>query len=199
LYFRAPVGVELRCTAGTVGWRIDTRAHGGYVVGAGSTRPEGSYRVMRDRPVAELPSWLERALTPPPPPEPGPAIELPAVSAGAYVRAIVAGETRGVADAQTGTRHHTLLRAARTLGRLVGGGELAEDDARRALLDAASRHISVDGCTAAEVHRTISDGLAYGQQLPRRIIRHPPSAANPRGWRRQDSAGRTAVPPSPSL
>jgi hypothetical protein len=39
LYFRAPVRVELRCTAGTVGWRIDTRARGGYVVGAGSTRP----------------------------------------------------------------------------------------------------------------------------------------------------------------
>jgi copper chaperone CopZ len=142
LYFRAPVGVELRCTAGTVGWRIDTRADGGFVVGAGSIRPDGSYRVIRSGPVAELPGWLLRALTPPPP-ELGPPRELPAARAGAYVRAIVAGEMREVANARTGTRHHTLLKAARTLGRLVGGGELAEDDARRALLAAASGH---DGC-----------------------------------------------------
>ena len=198
LYFRAPAGVELRCTAGTVGWRIDTRAHGGYVVGVGSTRPHGRYRVMRDGPVAELPSWLERALTPPPP-EPTPPLELPEVRADAYVRAIVAGETREVADARTGTRHHTLLKAARTLGRLVGGGELAEDDARRALLDAASGHVGVDDCTAAEVHRAISDGLAYGKQRPRRITRHQRSAVNPHGWSRQDSTGRFAAPPSPSL
>jgi hypothetical protein len=191
--------VELRNSAGRVGWRIDTRAHGGYVVGAGSTRPDGPYRVMRDRPVAELPGWLERALTPPPPPEPPPPLELPAMRADAYVRAIVVGETRDVADARTGTRHQTLLKAARTLGRLVGGGELAEDDARRALLDAASGHIGVDDCTAGEVHRAISDGLTYGKQMPRRLTRRQLSAANLHGWSRPDSAGRSAAPPSPSL
>ncbi|MGH3821003.1 MAG: hypothetical protein ACRDRE_25335 [Pseudonocardiaceae bacterium] len=64
------------------------------------------------------------------------------------------------------TRHHTLLKAARVLRRLVGGGELAGDDARAALLDAAGGHVGVDGCTAVEVHQTINDGLAYGRRLP---------------------------------
>ena len=41
LYFRAPPEVELRNTAGMLGWRIDTRARGGYVVGAGSIRAGG--------------------------------------------------------------------------------------------------------------------------------------------------------------
>ena len=170
LYFRAPAGVALRNTVGSVGWRIDTRAHGGYVVGAGSVRDDGRYRVGRGGRVAELPDWLLRALTPPPP-APGPSMQLCPHRASAYVRAIVEGEAHDVAVARTGTRHHTLLKAARTLGRLVGGGELAEDDARAALLEAAARHVGVDGCVVDEVTRTIDDGLGYGKRLPRRIGR----------------------------
>jgi hypothetical protein len=63
------------------------------------------------------------------------------------------------------------LRAARTLGRLVAGGELPEQQARARLLDAARGHIDVDECTAREVTRDIDDGLAYGQRLPRRLPR----------------------------
>ena len=37
LYFTAPPGMTLRNTAKRLGWLIDTRAHGGYVVAAGST------------------------------------------------------------------------------------------------------------------------------------------------------------------
>jgi hypothetical protein len=129
-----------------------------------------------------------------------PPLELPTVRAGAYVRAIVAGEARQVAGARTGTRHRTLLKASRTLGRLVGGGELAEDDAWRALLDAAAGHVGVDGCTPAEVRRTIGDGLAFGKRLPRRITRDPPSvsqAANGSRWAGRVSPGR-AAPPAPA-
>lgn len=36
LYYRAPTNVQLRNTAGELGWLIDTRAHGGMVVAAGS-------------------------------------------------------------------------------------------------------------------------------------------------------------------
>lgn len=154
--------------------KIDTRAHGGYVVGAGSRRDEGNYEVIHGGPVAELPAWLIRALTPAPSPEPGPPMQLPYRRASAYVRAIVEGEAHNVVAAQTGTRHHSLLKAARTLGRLIGGGELAEDEARDALLDAAAGHIGVDGCTVEEVRQTIDDGIAYGKQLPRRIGRARP-------------------------
>lgn len=70
LYFRQPSGVRLRNTQGALGWRIDTRGHGGYVIAAGSVRPEGLYRVAKRSPVAELPDWLITVLTPPPAPTP---------------------------------------------------------------------------------------------------------------------------------
>jgi hypothetical protein len=81
----------------------------------------------------------------------------------------VEGEAALVAAARTGTRHDTLLKAARTLGRLVGGGELEERTAREALLDAAAGHVGIDGCTAAEVARTVDDGLGFGRRMPRRV------------------------------
>lgn len=174
LYFRSPPGLVLRNTAGSLGWKIDSRSVGGYCVAAGSAGADGVYRVVRDGEVAELPGWLARLLTPPAPPAPGPPMELPAGRASAYVQAIVDGETRAVAAARTGTRHRVLLKAARTLGRLVGGGELADQDARAALLEASSGHVGIDGCTVEEVHRTIEDGVAYGKRLPRRVSRPQP-------------------------
>lgn len=170
LYYRAPREPQLRNTAGTLGWRIDTRAWGGYVVAAGSRCGGRSYRLTHRGPVAELPGWLAHALTPPPS-EPTSPLRLPPYRADAYVRTIVDSETRAVAAARTGTRHHALLKAARTLGRLVGGGELTQDEARQALLTAAVGHIGVDDCTADEIARTVADGIAYGKQLPRQVTR----------------------------
>lgn len=46
-----------------------------------------------------------------------------------------------------------------------------------ALLDAAAGQVGVEGWTAAEVQRTISDGLACGQRLPQRITGNLGSAA----------------------
>ncbi|MFC4943229.1 bifunctional DNA primase/polymerase [Pseudonocardia sp. GCM10023141] len=177
LYFRSPPGLVLRNTAGSLGWKIDSRSVGGYCVAAGSAAEHGVYRVVRGGEVAELPDWLARALTPAPPPALGPPMELSARRASAYVRAIVESEARAVAAASTGTRHRVLLTAARNLGRLVGGGELADHDARAALWEACSGHIGIDGCTAEEVHRTIEDGVAYGERLPRWVSRAQPGTA----------------------
>lgn len=171
LYFRLPDGVTCRNSAGSLGWRVDSRSTGGYVVAAGSVREQGPYRVTRSGSVATLPEWLAHALAPPAPPDSRPARQLPDRRASAYVRAIVVRETDAVASAQSGTRHHTLLSAARTLGQLVGGDELTEHEARALLLNASVVHVGVDGCTAVEVSRTVSDGLAYGRRCPRRITR----------------------------
>jgi hypothetical protein len=111
---------------------------------------------------------------------------LPEHRADAYVRAIVDGEACAVMAARPGTRHNTLLAAARTLGRLVGGGELAEATARAVLQDASAVHIGVDGCTLREVVRTIDDGIAYGKRLPRQIARD-----------RLGQAPRTDIPVAP--
>src|SRR5882757_3293043 len=57
---------ELRNTQGRLGWRIDTRAAGGYVLAAGSTTATGTYAVLDDRTPMPLPRWLTARLTPPP-------------------------------------------------------------------------------------------------------------------------------------
>lgn len=173
LYFRAPAGVSLRCTVGTLGWRVDTRAQGGFVVAAGSVRPQGRYRVRRAVPIAPLPSWLADKLTPPPAPEPV-DLRLPATQASAYVQAIVDSEADTVACAEYGTRHNALIRAASSLGRLVAAGELDTAAARSVLYRAASVHIGVHDFTEAEAQRTITDGLAYGTRRPRYITDRAP-------------------------
>jgi hypothetical protein len=174
LYFRSPSGLVLRNTAGSLGWKIDSRAVGGYCVAAGSVREDGVYRVVRGGEIAELPGWLVQALTPAPRSELGPPMELSARRASAYVRAVMETETRAVTAARTGTRHRVLLKAARSLGRLVGGGELTDEAARAALSEAASGHIGVDGCTLGEVQRTIADGVEFGKRLPLRVSRARP-------------------------
>jgi hypothetical protein len=196
-YFAAPPGVELRNTAGSVAWKVDSRAHGGYCVAAGSVAARGEYRVMRAGRVAALPGWLLEALTPPRPVLGAGSTSAPVVSrsrrqAGAYVRAIVDGETRAVLDARTGTRHHTLLRAARRLGQLVGGGELGEEQARAVLLEAAAGHVGVDGCTVSEIVRTVEDGLSYGRRLPRRVRRSDPSTDSGSAVKREPETEREA-------
>lgn len=189
LYFRAPSNVPLRNSAGAVAWKVDVRAKGGYILAAGSVRDQGIYQVERQVPVAELPAWLARALAPRPAPTPGNPLQLPRGRSTAYVRAIVEREARLVVTARTGTRHSTLLKAARTLGRLVGGEELVESDARTALHTAAAGHIGIDGTTPAEVHQTIEDGLRYGIQLPRRVTGSPVRTSSSNRWARP-SPGR---------
>jgi hypothetical protein len=177
LYFAAPAGLELRNTVGRLGWRIDTRAAGGYVVGPGSALHVAGhirrYRILREAPVAALPDWIATALT---------AASIPRVLAGhlsaslppaarvsPYVLAAVTGETQAVAHAVPGTRNHTLFRAAANLGELLGAGVLDEPTARDALLTAAQIHCGIDGFTAAEARRTIDNGLTRGRRNPRTI------------------------------
>ena len=67
LYFTAPPGITLRNTAKRLGWLIDTRAHGGYVVAAGSTVDRRPYTVLVDEDPAPLPGWLTDRLADPAP------------------------------------------------------------------------------------------------------------------------------------
>ncbi|WP_280382918.1 bifunctional DNA primase/polymerase [Nocardia wallacei] len=168
LYFRSPPQADLGNSTGRLGWRLDTRGIGGYVVAPGSRCSGGVYRIVRRNPIADLPDWLVEALTPSPPPPRHPLV-LPDYRAHAYITKILRSEADAVISAPTGQRHLTLLRAAGALGRLVGGGELDEHDARAVLHDAARRHIGYDGFTEAEAARTIDDGLAYGAARPRHI------------------------------
>jgi hypothetical protein len=175
LYFTRPAGTRLPNTAGRLGWRIDTRGQGGYVVAAGSVlragRHQPTYRVLHDIPVAPLPDWITDALT---------RTDTPTVQTmqarpwhqHAYVRAALTGEARTVAQARPGTRNQTLFRAAASLGELLGAGLLDHTTATDTLIAAARPHIGVAGFTQAEAHRTIANGLARGRRNPRFTSSH---------------------------
>lgn len=178
LYFKRPADLDLRNTAGRLGWRIDTRARGGYVVAAGSVRREGRYRLTLDTEIAPLPGWLRTGLTPPPRPRVPAAGERTIGAVDAYVRAAVTAECDALRAARVGTRHHQLHMAARILGEFVGAGRLAEPAARQTLLGAVAVHLGIDGFSEHEAAATIAHGLANGMQRPR--VLSPGNRGGPR-------------------
>ncbi|REE96633.1 bifunctional DNA primase/polymerase [Thermomonospora umbrina] len=178
LYFTAPDRVQLRNTAGSkgkgLGWCIDTRAHGGYVVGPGSfvDLPDGTgpYTVTHNAPAAPLPDWLTELLTSPAAP-PSLSASVGVGDLDAYVQTALKEEAARVRDAQPGGRNFALNKAAYNLGRLVAADVLPEDLARVALTDAVSVHFASGSFTPAEATATITAGLAAGTRNPRTITK----------------------------
>ncbi|MFY1625507.1 bifunctional DNA primase/polymerase [Micromonospora sp. WMMD735] len=166
LYYRHPTnGPTLRNTAGTVGWLIDTRAHGGYVVAPGSTVAGRPYTVDLDTDPAPLPDWIAALLEPAPlPPQRPVVVDLPGGRERAYVRTALERECARVTDAPD---HHNdaLYRAAVAVGQLVAGGALSADEATTALEHA--------GISAGLRHRatlaTIASGFKAGARRPRQV------------------------------
>ncbi|MGH3755048.1 MAG: bifunctional DNA primase/polymerase [Pseudonocardiaceae bacterium] len=169
LYYTAPPWVTLRNTHGMIGWKIDTRAHGGYIVAPGSPVPPGGYELIDDRDPVELPGWLHQALTPTPPPTPSAPILAAAANPSGYVTAAVRGECQRVRMAPPHQHNAVLCRAAYALGQLIGAGLLPDATARAELTAAADSLIRADcDCTLREVARVITAGLAAGARNPRR-------------------------------
>ncbi|MEU4672430.1 bifunctional DNA primase/polymerase [Amycolatopsis sp. NPDC023774] len=173
LYYAAPGDVTLRSTAGErgngLGWKVDTRAWGGYVVAPGTPIGADRYGFLFDGPVEPLPAWLVQRLTPKPLPAP-PALPVrPAHNRrDKYLTAAIKAEAGKVADAST-NRNATLYGAALALGQLVAGGALTEDEVRAALLTAAGRHIGTDQFTRRGAEATITSGLRAGRNRPRTV------------------------------
>jgi hypothetical protein len=169
LYYTAPAGVALRNTHDLIGWKIDTRAHGGYVVAPGNPVVPGGYELIDDRDPVALPGWLHQALTPKPPTALSASVQTFAVSPSAYTSAAVRGEAQRVRTAPPGRHNAVLCRAAYALGQLVGAEVLDYATARTELTAAARGLIGADcDCTPAEVARVITAGLAAGTRNPRR-------------------------------
>jgi len=166
LYYSVDAASTLRNTAGRAGWRIDSRGRGGYIVAAGSRRPDGVYAVARRARIASLPTWMVPLFTPPAWAEPEPVDfgDVRPLSDSRRQR-YLDKVTAGVAGAESGTAHDTLVRAAYTLGRLVRGGEFDDDEVRSALHIAAQAR----GIPSYEADEAITDGLAKGAQLGRRL------------------------------
>ncbi|MEQ4209900.1 bifunctional DNA primase/polymerase [Actinopolymorpha sp. B9G3] len=170
LYYRHPDGTLLRNTTGgttgSLGWKIDTRAHGGYVAAPGTRLPNGPYVVVRDVDPAPLPGWLAERLTPRPlPPQRPIHIQLAPDRHGRYLTAAINRQLRHIATAGEGQRNNALYMSACLLGQLVAGGALDEDTVRTALTRAALDA----GLRPREVDRTIASGLTDGAKRPRSV------------------------------
>jgi hypothetical protein len=161
--------VALRNTHDVIGWKIDTRAHGGYVVAPGSPVPPSGYELIDDRDPVELPGWIHQALTPRPPTALSAPAQTVATNPDGYTSAAVLGEVQRVRTAPPGQHNAVLCRASYALGQLIGAGLLDHGSARAELTAAASALIGADcDCTPAEVTRVITAGLAAGTRNPRR-------------------------------
>jgi hypothetical protein len=155
LYFRAPdTGGPWRNTAGRVGWHIDSRAGGGYVLAAGSMVGGRRYTLVHDRPPIELPAWIAQRLAPSPAPA-SPA-EGWAPKGRGYAPAALAGEVQRVLDAPVGQRNAALNRATWNLARHIVTGVLARGDVEDALQVAGE---AVGGQSAAGVAATIRSAI----------------------------------------
>ncbi|MDI5967157.1 bifunctional DNA primase/polymerase [Streptantibioticus silvisoli] len=161
-YFAVPDGTELPAsTIGTLGWKVDTRCRGGYVVAVGSVLDGSPYRCEVDEPPAPVPASLliSKEGRPSRTPQFTPGQWAHRMNdADAYSRAALTGEADRVRTAPGGRRNATLFRAAAALGRLVAAGTLPRDVAEGALTDAAF----TAGLDEPEIRRTLASGIARG-------------------------------------
>jgi hypothetical protein len=162
LYYRAPAGrAEWRNTAGQLGWHIDTRAGGGYVVAAGSVVDGRRYPVVRSVPPVELPRWLAEELAPTSAPvQPagsasGPRA-VPPRAGHRYGARALEGEVERVLDAPVGQRNAALNRAAWNLARHIRAGLRSRQVVEHALWEAG---VAAGGQTPAGVAATIRSAI----------------------------------------
>ncbi|MGY4967032.1 bifunctional DNA primase/polymerase [Streptomyces sp. 900105245] len=158
LYFTAPSGVRLKCSANRLGPHIDTRAWGGYVVAPGSTTPDGAYEVADDAPVAPLPAWLAALLTEQPKPATVPLAPVRTGTRAAQVAlerecAVIMAATQGGPDG----RNNTLHKSACKVARFVAWGDLPRHVAEQAIQGAGES----TGLPPAECRTTIRSAMDW--------------------------------------
>ncbi|MGW5172933.1 bifunctional DNA primase/polymerase [Streptomyces sp. NPDC004082] len=156
LYFTAPPGVRIGCTAGTIADSVDTRAWGGYVVAAGSLTPAGPYEPLCGPVAAPLPSWLQSILQPAPKAPQAPSVAV-AGQSRRYADVALAAESRNVSTAQVGQREAALFRAARALGRFVAWGDLPRHVVEQALQEGGESA----GLSASQCRSTLRSALDW--------------------------------------
>ncbi len=162
LYFTTPAGVRLPSSKGVLAKKIDTRAWGGYVVAPGSTTPDGDYTLLDDAPVAPLPGWLLRTLTPAPKPRtPGPIT--PARNATRLAQVVLDRECTKVASAPVGDRERKLFEGARAMGRFVAWGDIPRCEVEEAFQSAGE----AAGLKAYECRSTLRSALNWSIRTAR--------------------------------
>ncbi len=157
LYCRAPdTGGPWRNTAGRLGWHIDTRAAGGYVVAAGSVVDGRPYHVLCAAQPLQLPSWLAARLAPAPPSTSATPTAVPFSAGHSYGTRALEGEVERVLEAPVGQRNAALNRAAWNLARHIATGLLPRHVVERALWEAG---VAAGGQTPTGVAATVRSAI----------------------------------------
>ncbi|MFF9733708.1 bifunctional DNA primase/polymerase [Streptomyces albidoflavus] len=183
LVYLAPAGAAVRNTARTLGFCLDTRAAGGYVVGIGSEVDGAPYVLEDGSPTgpAVLPEWLLHLITAAPtPPKGGGAPRRADVVARLremtrqgtreqrWAAGILRSECDELAAMTAGGRNNRLNLAAYRAGQLVAAGLVDQAVAEEHLTEAAqAAGLGVD--TPREVEKTIRSGMTAGLARPRRM------------------------------
>ena len=174
LYFARPTPGEgeadLGNSAGRLGWLIDTRGTGGYVVGAGSRIDGKPYRVVDvSQQVADLPAWMTEQLRHPEPSGRGPELPDDARRRHAWLETAIRNEVARVLRSAPHTHNESLFTASRALGRLVAAGELDPITVRGALLAAGE----AVGQPVKEARATIESGLTHAARRTANRVDRP--------------------------
>ena len=190
LYFRAPK-CRVPNSTSRIAKGVDIKGDGGYVVGPGSTTPDGVYRFARRRgpddvEIAEAPARLLKMLAPAPAPanegvKPAEIPETQRERALNYADAARQRELERLGKTPKHQRNNTLNICAFKLGQFLPHGLLD----RKSVADQLAQVASRIGLDPQEIRPTIESGLAAGARHPRRL----PFLKEP--------AQRVAVPPSP--
>ncbi|WP_331719490.1 bifunctional DNA primase/polymerase [Streptomyces xanthophaeus] len=183
LIFRAPDS-EVRNTARSLGWCIDTRAAGGYVVGIGSVIGGVAYTLEGSITApADLPEWLLTLITSSPEPaKSGRAPRRKEVVArlhaltrqGTREQRWAAGILRSECDElaalkqAVGSRNARLNLAAFRAGQLVAAGLLDQAEAEDQLT-AAALEAGLNDKSPYEVEKTLRSGMTAGLSRPRQM------------------------------
>lgn len=183
LIYRAPTRGTLRNTARTLGFCLDTRAAGGYVVGIGSVIDSTTY--VLDGSITKpsvLPDWLLSLITiSTTPPKGGGAPRRSDVVArlrdltrqGTREQRWAAGILRSECDdlaamRQAGGRNNRLNLAAYRAGQLVAAGLVDQAVAEEHLTEAAQA-AGLGQDTPHEIEKTLQSGMTAGLSRPRRM------------------------------
>jgi hypothetical protein len=155
LIFAWDPNVDIRNSTSKIGPGIDVRGNGGYICLPPSRNATGgTYQWEPGGPqnAASAPPWL--------------TVLAKARKASAYAKAALEYECKNVAAALPSTRNNTLNAAAFSLGQLVGGGALDEEEVCDRLFEAAEicRLVADDGAPA--VIATINSGITAGKKQP---------------------------------
>lgn len=184
LYYQAPDGVELRNSVSALGWLLDGRGRGGYVVGPGSVVGGRRYTTLHSSQPAPLPGWILVSLTSRSGgqaanqsgaaggqsgssagarPAPG---GVPVVGQG-WIEAALDGEAERVRTAPDKQGNATLSSAAYRLGQLVGASLTTRETAEAVLTAALDTWSWSKPSDRARMLRTLASGLAAGERSPR--------------------------------